>query len=679
VSRTRAALFLAACVGAVVLANAAVERWRPEGLEPPEYAAWSGVQQLERKMRLLRDFARAGPVDALVLGSSMADMGVCAQVLGQELSAHLGRPYRVFNFAMGGADLTTYANLYRLARVVAQPREIWIVSPVSGPALVIEPGSLDHQLERGPLARLLDSPALLGLSHRLHEVALVRHAPALRDRALHLAFARRPASNLDLYAIDAAGDTLSWVYNPPLYDSQSAKRAQRRAQLMTFLDFPEAAPGAHLEKVYFAPRTLAALRDLKALAERDSIAVRLVPFDIAVGLGNREPRYLEASRRFFEPLARLLGGAAIADVRESFVLQPYMVADAVHLNSLGARAFSALLAARVAGRPLASPPAPVAEDRIARRLPDAQWTPFTALIAKRSGEPSATLRLTYLEGWGVRRLPPSTNVRVAVRMADGQEATLPARVLRAGEVVADSSRLPLGALDQVIATQLLVSSGRMGDGVLSPLASYEWSHERPAIDFSAIQSSAEVSAGEGPHSATAPLAVSWSRLRAPAARDWIGIVPAGGDTMERVAFRYTGGRGEGTLRFDPPLPAGRYEARLYRNDSLELVAASPAFALEAVRARLELRTPLARAGGAMRVAWTALNFPHPKDWIGLFAADGSAGSHSTLPTGGAAAGEIELPLTNVRPGDYELRLYSAGGWTQAGALPVRVHPTNRPG
>src|SRR5688572_16326870 len=98
-------IYLLALATALAAANIAAALWRVQGKEPAEYATWTGVLEVERKVRLLREFAREGDVDVLVLSSSMGDYGISAETLTREISAAKGMPFRVFNFSMGGADL----------------------------------------------------------------------------------------------------------------------------------------------------------------------------------------------------------------------------------------------------------------------------------------------------------------------------------------------------------------------------------------------------------------------------------------------------------------------------------------------------------------------------------------------------------------------------------------------
>jgi hypothetical protein len=575
----RAALFAAMAMVVVVAANIAADRWRVDGREPPEYGTWSGVLELERKMQLLDEYASEGVVDALVLSSSMGDQGISAEVLTQDMSAYLGRTFRVFNFSMGGADLTSYAALYRLATVVSRPREIWIVSPVSGPAQAIDEGSLDDKLTRGAVAGYASVPGLLSASYRFHQLPIVRRAPAIRDAGLHLKFAARPVTNLDLYEISAAGDTISWLYNVSQYKHRTSALTARREEIMGFVTLRGKA-AAHKYAMYFTPRTKDALEQLKQAAAADGALIRLVAFDSAAGLAMHDPEYLEASRRFFTPLSALLGGVPVTDVRASFSIEPYMVSDTIHLNAIGAREFSRLLAARMAGKPDPATQRFLVEQRIREQQPDPQWTPFTALVPRNGEDGRAALRMRMVQNWGVRHLTTTSNVRVAIRTSDGSEATLPAQVVATGEVVADTSGLALQAAGEILMAQL-VFHGAMGAGIPLPMASFEWLGEKPDLDFRRRHSEARLDASIRAPTAPSPIEVSWSGIRAPSPKDWIGLFPAGWEDAERLAWAYTGGTESGRRTF-PPLPrAGAFEARLFRADSWETIGVSEPFLVQA--------------------------------------------------------------------------------------------------
>src|SRR5579864_2625095 len=80
----RYALFPCTVLLGFLVANVWVSRL---GAALPNYASWTGVEPLERKLGLLREFARQGQVDALILSSSVGDFGISAEVLSRDLSA----------------------------------------------------------------------------------------------------------------------------------------------------------------------------------------------------------------------------------------------------------------------------------------------------------------------------------------------------------------------------------------------------------------------------------------------------------------------------------------------------------------------------------------------------------------------------------------------------------------
>src|SRR5260221_719431 len=281
--RRKAWIFALAMMAAILAVNLAAHLWRVQGHEPPEYGKWSGVLEVERKIRLLREFAREGPVDALILSSSMGDLGISAQVLTQEMSALLGRPFRVFNFSMGGADLGTYPILYRLARIAARPREVWVVSPVSLVHDKIHAGSLDDKLILGSVGHYAEVPYLLPVSYELFQIPIVRRAPAIRDAGMYLRFENRPVTNLDLYDINRFGDTVSWLYNVQQYGHGDKLMADHRSEGLKF-----SAPISTDERsrhlgLYLTRRAITSLEDLRDRTREDGATIKLMAIDLACG------------------------------------------------------------------------------------------------------------------------------------------------------------------------------------------------------------------------------------------------------------------------------------------------------------------------------------------------------------------------------------------------------------
>src|SRR5215212_2354379 len=90
----------------------------------PEYGTWTGIRPLEEKLHKLERYAEDGPVDAVVVGSSIPDFGISARVLSEQMTGYTGSPYRAFNFSSGGSEVVTLPKLYRLLRTVAKPRTL---------------------------------------------------------------------------------------------------------------------------------------------------------------------------------------------------------------------------------------------------------------------------------------------------------------------------------------------------------------------------------------------------------------------------------------------------------------------------------------------------------------------------------------------------------------------------
>lgn len=112
--------------------------------ELPTYGVWTGIRPIEEKIGKLEIFAKEGPVDALILGSFVADFGFSAELYSELMFEKLGRPYRVFNFSTGAVNLVTIPKLYRIARTVVRPKAIFLINPVQFKrSEIISPNSPD--------------------------------------------------------------------------------------------------------------------------------------------------------------------------------------------------------------------------------------------------------------------------------------------------------------------------------------------------------------------------------------------------------------------------------------------------------------------------------------------------------------------------------------------------------
>ncbi len=105
--------------------------------------------------------------------------------------------------------------LYRLARAVSNPKQIWIAFPVEqriSDDYDRTPGTPDYALVNSRAGTALRHFWLLPLSVRLFHIPLVRHAMALRDLVIYGKFVNRPASHAFVYSNNAFGDTRGFLY-----------------------------------------------------------------------------------------------------------------------------------------------------------------------------------------------------------------------------------------------------------------------------------------------------------------------------------------------------------------------------------------------------------------------------------------------------------------------------------
>jgi hypothetical protein len=576
------ALILITSILTIVGINGGVSMLRVRGVLLPEYGLWTGIAPFEQKLRLLREFASRGPVDALIVGSSLSDHGVSAAVLSRDLSAAYGRPFRVFNLSTGGAEIDTFPILYRLARAVAKPRQIWIVFPVE------QRGRDDHDSNpRGPNYALLRSPAaaalryplLLSLSFRLFQIPVVRNAAALRDLGIYGHFVNRPPSLMDFYDENAFGDTRGFL-SYSLTEPFAKYVGLRRETVLSLAGQYAAAPDEGAKTgIYFSRGDLHAIADIRAMAARDHCSIRIFAYDTAAGFATQDRAYHAASELYYKLLSARFD-APVIDVRASFHLAGYKFADMVHLNSNGADEISAFMAAGLANRPLLRS----SDYAVAREpnpdLPLAGMTPYTAVVLRRPRDPQAELQLRYVQSVSVVPLTPGSLIQLAVLLPDHSTRAVSASVVSRGVVIADTSALPREAGGEALFVQLTGIHEKWGEGRSMPLASYRWSIAT-GLHQTFPEASAKVFVGAASYTSLDRIRAFWTKIDHPGRKDWVGIFPVGGGDQTRLSMNWTGGGASGALdvHLNPAPVPGQYELRYFADGSSNLMAYSKPFAI----------------------------------------------------------------------------------------------------
>jgi hypothetical protein len=472
----RPVAFALPIIAILLAANALIGR-----AQLPNYATWTGIRPLEEKLALLQAASANGSPDALILGSSISDFGFNAEFFSSLVSERRGVDYRAFNFSTGATEIVTMPKLYRLARTVAKPRDLILIIPteIKRPNLV-PPRSPDYIMERAPIQPALRFPWLLPFAKAVWSQPLLRDSAAVRDQALFGRLANLPAQGSDLYAIDNFGDSLSFSFQVTDEQLGTVRRLLSALNPLTN-DQEQTLPLEQRLQYYYNQLDIDAMAELRALAEADNVDITVVAHAVTATLYPEpypDASYRLAQRQSISLAADALNARLIYDI-DQFAVPRYALMDTVHLNHLGARMFTAQMAASFLDSPgLANRAPKFSEDATPSiHLPsdDVTINPFGALI-ETPGQSRKTLRLRYLANHAVPPMPGS-GLFVAARRADGTDLVVPAEVSADGVVEATLDGLPT-ARQEIVLVRLLQEAGGRRVALNQPVAGYAWVDQR---------------------------------------------------------------------------------------------------------------------------------------------------------------------------------------------------------
>jgi len=452
--------------------------------------AWTGIVPLERKVRLLDRFAGRGPVDALVLGSSIADYGFSARLFSRLMTRHLGREYRAFNFAVGGSEPRTLPKLYRIARTVVKPRSVFVVAPPE-PRLsdAIADSSPDHALQASPAGALLGHELLLRATRPFWSCPLVGLAPAIREMLLSgRVDSLAPALGAEAVPLDANGDRVSYGLPRNLAPLQ-VYRHDLQAAVRPFGDGGQEPPSRErMVRQYFSPRDAAALEELAALVRSDGGELHVLSHASAAALWDAaeplDPGYQRAREDFFRAFAAAAQGARLHDAAKELRVPLFALSDTIHLNAYGAELYT-----RAAFAAMTGAHASLADPR-AMRLPPADALSVdgtsrgqSSLVWREDGA-GRLLRIRVVDTFAVQALPDGP-IALALLTPDGSEVIVPSRRLGADQLIVPVD-LPPGRGPEAMVARLLQGEGETRATLPIPIADYEWIEREPAPASPAI-------------------------------------------------------------------------------------------------------------------------------------------------------------------------------------------------
>ncbi len=158
-------------------------------------------------------------------------------------------------------------------------------------------------------------------------------------------------------------------------------------------------------------------------------------------------------------------------------------------------------------------------------------------------------------------------------------------------------------------------------------------------------------------------------------KDWIGIYPADTSTEWKnvVKWAWTQNKSEGTLSFKN-LPAGKYEARAFYNNSYD-IEAKHAFQVTGNQAKAELSATKAifKADEDVRINFKNINGA-TNDWLAIYPADKNNDWENVVKwkfnKGGVKAGQANFD--KLPAGAYEARIFYNNTFKMEGKVAFRV-------
>lgn len=448
--------------------------------EMPKYGTWTGIRPLEDKLALLEKFSSAGEVDALVLGSSIADFGFSAELFSQLMSKKLGREYRAFNYSTGAAEPRTFLTLYKFARLVSKPKSVFIVAP-SEPKLREEDpnGGPDLALYNAPVGGSMNYQWTLQANYDLWKLPIMRSIPGIRDLLLFGEYRNLPTNlGMDLYEVNAYGDRVNYA----MIQETKSMFDYNKQQEMTILPISLAKVKKcnkldNATEYYFSNRDIEAMYELKNMIKRDGGKLYIIPASPASTMWESvklSDTFKLARHNFFKAFPARESAVLCNDVvTDKINIPSYAIADPTHLNTYGARIFTQAVFTALSGDYI------VAEKKYVQSPPEGIYSPenktfntFSALLQRPANLAHSKLRFRIVKSSSVPALPEK-GLFLALRTPENTDIIVPAIPLSSNEFIANVN-IPAKKHAEMLVFRLLVDTGLEKTALNSPLAGYEW-------------------------------------------------------------------------------------------------------------------------------------------------------------------------------------------------------------
>lgn len=169
------------------------------------------------------------------------------------------------------------------------------------------------------------------------------------------------------------------------------------------------------------------------------------------------------------------------------------------------------------------------------------------------------------------------------------------------------------------------------------------------------------------------LNIQWTNTRTTYAKDWIAMIPKGGNFIDatETPWFHTDGLSQGSKPLTAPTKPGTYEFRYYENNGFTLRAVSGEIIVRTRQIEINPSVPQAYGGETIQVSWINPDAVNAKDWIALIPKDGKFIDGEKTPwfyTGGLASGTKSLVMP-AAPGIYVFVHYKDNGYVEYGRGP----------
>lgn len=323
-------------------------------LSLPTYGVWTGNIPLENKLKSLREFSKNGSVDAIVMGSSIADTGFSSESFSEELVRLTGKEVRVFNMSTGAGDWQMFPILYKLVRLYANPKQIYIAHQAN-----VGTGNHhdapdtqwpDGQFRHSAAGKYINNEFLFKLSSIVYMSPIINSAGALRDLILYGNYKTMPASNFLTYPINKNGDKLTYMF---MHDD--AAYIEFRAKLKSDLILAAYKYQNNRNKFncddsnpFFSSDDLIAVKELRSLLNSSGASLTLVSQQPAVSYSIISSQYNAALKSYYTQAVECVKPDHLVYFND-FQPEVYEIEDTQHTNIHAARRFAKKVAGEMYG------------------------------------------------------------------------------------------------------------------------------------------------------------------------------------------------------------------------------------------------------------------------------------------------------------------------------------------